>query len=365
MQMLRILLNLSLAILLFSATGNAENYKFKVGVILPLTGIAADYGEAIRNSILMAIADEQQSFSNVEFIFEDAMYDNVMAIQAFNKLKDLDKVDLLYIWGVTFCQAVVPLALKYQIPFIAQSVDPSISRNSPNVIRFSNPTSDYAQKMLDYLRYSGLKKFAFILSDNSYIEESFRGYEENLQNGETISIVDRYHLNNSDFRSAISKLKSADYDAVGVYLLPGQIASFFKQARQQNYKNTFFGPNTFESKSEILAAAGSMEGAYLVNNQVESSFQDKYLSTYGNDSQISFGGYAYEFARLCSELFNNLSAKPEFNQTLMAFEQSKFTEGIAYKDISFKNSTFAGKYFAFPISIKIIRDSEVLTHFGY
>ena len=50
---------------------------FQVGLVLPLTGPAADYGVAIKNCIDLAIKDRPELFTNIKFNYEDAAYDRL------------------------------------------------------------------------------------------------------------------------------------------------------------------------------------------------------------------------------------------------------------------------------------------------
>ena len=62
----------------------------KIGVLAPLSGPVADYGEEIRNGVLAGKGDSQ-----VEFIFEDEQCDAKAAVSAFQKLTTFDKVSLI------------------------------------------------------------------------------------------------------------------------------------------------------------------------------------------------------------------------------------------------------------------------------
>src|ERR1700741_4489209 len=80
-----------------SKTAPTSSEAFKVGVIAPLSGPLTEYGDAFKNGIMMAT--NESANKHVQFIFEDSAYDPSKAISAFYKLRDTDKVNMVFNWG--------------------------------------------------------------------------------------------------------------------------------------------------------------------------------------------------------------------------------------------------------------------------
>jgi ABC-type branched-subunit amino acid transport system substrate-binding protein len=124
-------------VLILRATSHAEEPKtFDVGLALPLTGEAADYGIAIRNCIELAQSDKPDRFTHIRFHYEDAGYDPKLALTALHKLVDADHVDLAVTWGVSFCKALAPVAESRKIPLVGLCIDPTAAANKHFVLRF-------------------------------------------------------------------------------------------------------------------------------------------------------------------------------------------------------------------------------------
>lgn len=335
----------------------ADADKFKIGVIAPLTGKAADYGTSIKNSITLAQLNQPQLFTNLEFIFEDPGYDVKEAVRSFKKLSNIDQVDLVYIWGAPFCLALSPLAEDMKIPLIAQCVDPIIGKNRKYVIRFMNHSDQYVLHLLSYLRAKGYKKFAAVLTDNGYLDEMYRAFQRNLQSGEELTLIDRFQLPDLDFRTTILKLRAGNYDALGVFLGPEQIAQFYKQALEQKITLPTFGTNFFESLSEIKASQGSMQKALYTFNIASDKYFERYTSKFNNSSQLGFGALAYEFATLVGELFNSKKSISG-EDIILSFSNIKNHLGLAAGNYSFVENSEVGNYFEFPIKLKeVTKDS--------
>jgi len=92
----------------------------KIGVILPLTGELALFGEKVRRGIELAASDGQGEF---DLIFEDSASSPVKAVTAFQKLTSIDSVKFIIgPAGPGETLAVAPLAVRKRVTLIAISL---------------------------------------------------------------------------------------------------------------------------------------------------------------------------------------------------------------------------------------------------
>lgn len=340
------------------SSGHAEAPRFKIGLILPLSGPAADYGQSIENCIQLAREDFPDLFSNIKFIFEDAQHDPSLAISSFRKLTNIDKVDLIYTWGVPFCKVLAPIAEAGKVPLVGQCINQDSSAGRKYVVRFMNYTDEYLKTQVEYLRSKRIFKIGVVLAEHPYLEEMYAALRRNLLSGQSVEVVDSYQINDSDLRTSITRLKSSDYDAVGVFLYPGQIAQFYRQAREQQLQLPTFGTNFFESVSELRLARGAMEGAIYANNTVEEGFAERYLKRFHNISQLGFGALGYEFSLLIGRLFNKMDSGSGRASVLDRLTGVARQRGSAAGPFEFRKSTIAGQYFYFPIAVKQVHNDR-------
>lgn len=333
--------------------------KFKVGLILPLTGPVADYGQAITNSVNLAISDDPQAFENLELIYEDPQYDTAKAVAAFHKLVNQDKVNLVYTFGIAFCQALAPLAESYKMPTILQCIDPNSAKGRKYSMRFMNYTDQYLQLQNEYLQAQGVKKIGIVITDNAYLEEMYKALERTKFPDQEIKIIDRFTPSENSFLTTITKAKSAQYDAIGVFLSAGQLSQFFKEARSLQLNTVLFGTNFFESLSEIVASNGAMDNAIFVNNIVRPEFVANYKAKYGNEGQLTFGSLAYEALRLIAK---NVAKLPDPQQKIDDISSLLSSEGhkwLATNPGVFEDTPEVGKFYNFPLAVKQVKvDSE-------
>ena len=341
-------------ILLSPCICNAE--ILKVGVISAFSGPAAANGIAIQNSIELARKDKPESFSNIEFIYEDAGYDSARAVAAYSKLKNIDGVKLFYIWGVSFCNPIAPLANEDNVLIICQGIEQKNYNKTKNIVRFMNVTDDYAITLLSYFRAKGWKKIGIVITDHLYPEGIYESLIRNLKKGEEVIVVDRYPTGFADMSTTVTKLARSKFDAIGVFLTPGQIGQFYKRLAQQNVSTPTFGTNYFENYDEIKLGGITMNGAIYVHNLVSSKYIERYQMIFGNQSQLAFGGMAYEFASLVGDTFNIEGNNLSSNEMQEKLKKIKYREGKVMGIFGYTETEIGGKYFNFPIAIKMVKD---------
>lgn len=330
---------------------SSSSPKLKVGLILPLTGSAAEYGNAIMNAIALAKEDLPALNERVDFIAEDVAYDTGRAVSAFQKLVDVDRVDLVFTFGVNFCQALAPIAENRKRVLIGECVDESASAGRSYMIRFLNNSHDYMRLLAQYLSQQNLNDLSFVITENGYLERMFDSFE--TVTGRKFSDVQRVPMSEMNFRSNIARIKSRKPDAVGVFLFPGQLAQFFKQAKELSLNVSAFGTNTMESQSEVHNAGGAMEGVLFVNNIVRDDFAARYFARYSSSSHLAFAGPAYEFALMLAKL-DSAMVKQSPEQALEALKKLEPQPGAATGAFSLKHSATAGYFADFPLGVKKI-----------
>ncbi|MBL8031327.1 MAG: ABC transporter substrate-binding protein, partial [Candidatus Doudnabacteria bacterium] len=146
----------------------------KVGVILPLTGDAAAYGEPMRNALTLAADDVNKNGGvggkDIVLIYEDGKCSGKDAASAASKLVSIDKVQVI-IGG--FCSseslAALPVVETAKVAlFSGGSSSPDLTGKSR--FFFRDYPSDASQgKVLAELAWKrGLKKVAFIQEQLDY-----------------------------------------------------------------------------------------------------------------------------------------------------------------------------------------------------
>ncbi len=345
------------ALLTTPGTGFCDPSPLKVGIIAPLSGPLAQYGQALKNGIDLASADSPAIAANCSFAFEDSKYDPKTAVSALQRLAT-DRFTVIYNWGGPTSSAVAPLADRLNVAMFVVSMDPRVSKGSARVIRFANSGAQYGQQLAEALKASGLRRVGIVRTENDYLNVVLDGLKQHAQPGLEIEDIASYLPSDTDFRSSVTKIRAAKLDAIGVFLISGQVSAFYRQLSEQNLKVPTFGTDFFESTSEVKASGVSIEGAIFANNAVDSDFHNVYKAKFGNDYQITYAANGYDFAMLlCRDLPSkqpSLSANDVLVQMKSVSSNGKLGP-YAYRDED------GDKYIAFPIVIRKIVDGRIVT----
>jgi len=337
----------------------AQAKELKVGISIPLTGSLGEYGMAVKNGLEMARKENPELFKGIRFIYEDNRYSPKTSVTTFNKLINLDRVNLVFIWGNEPGMAIAPIAEQKKIPTIIAGQYPALARNKKYIIRFLNRGDEYSRVILEHLRKQGVKKIGIVKSELTFFNMLVDGLRKHKANDESIQVIDTFLPCDYDFRSVLTSLKRESYDIIGVYLVPPQVIEFYQQAAELKLDIKTFGATPFESKTVIERSSRLMEGAVYSHNVVTQKFRERYIDSFGDDIQIAYAANAYEFARLTASLFSGLKQLPTSDQILNAYTGVAAQDGVT-GPYRFTSSSDGDRYFEFEIRVKKIAGGKVV-----
>jgi len=351
---------LSLVLGVFLPVPQADSEELRVGFTAPLSGPFAHFGTAAQNGFLMAKKENPEHFQQIRFFFEDDGYDPKRSISAFHKLRQSDQVDIIYIAGVPTSEAVIPLAEQYAFPLLVDCQRPDAALGTRYTIRTVNYTGEYTRVLLEHLRSQGFSRFGIIASDAPYIQGYLDSIREQLEGEEKLEpLITISNPAEQDFRTPIARLRRANIDALGILLFPGQISSFYRQARTMGLDIPSFGTDIFESTGEISDAAGTMQGAVYAFNQVDLDFAKRYRTRFGNDEHLGTAASGYAIALMLAQRFSDFH--PSSSDEIIARLKSTPPAETALGKMTFKESATGGPYFHFPVVIREVRENHIAT----
>lgn len=221
-RMAMVLLILSLVVAVAAPWALAQE-ALKVGVILPLTGEKAKFGEIEKKSFEMA-RDEINAAGGIngkkiDFVFEDDTGRPDVARAAAEKLITRDKVVMLgggYGSSETF--AIAGVAQQGRIPFLVNtgSDDKITTRGWDYIFRLNPPVSEYPIGLESFLAEVVKPKTAAILYENTNFgsagSKEFKQICERL--GIKLVLSEGYQSGGVDFKPILVKVKQANPDLV-------------------------------------------------------------------------------------------------------------------------------------------------------
>lgn len=304
--------------------------EIKVGVSIPLSGALAEYGKALQNGFTLARKDDPEMTKNVELVFEDNRYDNTAGLTTFRKFESIPDISLAYVWGYGPCQAVIPVAESSSLPLIAVTAEEGVNIGKKNVIRFGFRVSQLAEALIKHLRNENIKRIGIIKSEIAFMNGNIEELKKRLNSDESIEVVQSFQVQDNDFRSTVEKLKSKNFDAIGVLLVSGQISQFYREANNLNFHPKTFGSTPFENLTEKQFAGGGMEGAVFPTLSIDPEFEKRYMAAFGNNVQVSWAANAYDFVRLVGKVANG-KEKVDRKNILKLLSTKKLEDGAQWQ----------------------------------
>lgn len=206
----KLLVLLLLAVVMTSAA-TAEQSRYRIGVLAPLSGDFAKYGNTIRQGI------ESIKNPQIEWVFEDeACLEPAKVVTAYNKLSSVDK--LSYLIGPC-CgspqKAIAPIVKNHQqlvlLPNAAPASVYSASGGKMYSVQYSLETE--ADFVAAQMNSRGLKKVAIIYVDNDFSQtleaEFLKSFKGKVAYALRAPAFDVQYM-----KSAALKLRTVEFDSI-------------------------------------------------------------------------------------------------------------------------------------------------------
>ncbi|MBI3033079.1 penicillin-binding protein activator [Candidatus Woesearchaeota archaeon] len=282
---------LVLIVLLIGCSQQGEDKKtdalpttnVKVGVMVPLSGDVASYGEGVKGGI--ELAKKELSLDNVELIYEDTKCDGKEAATALSKLTSVDKV---YAVIGELCSsaslAAAPIAEQQKVVMISPaSTAPKYSDAGDYVFRTIPSDAlqgDFGAKLVYDKGYRNLAVLYgnedYGLGFSSVLGEKFPAL------GGKIVANEAFAPKSTDLRAQLVKIKEAKPDAV--YLISNSVDSSvaaLKQMKELGLEIFVVASEGLKSDDVLKGAGSAAEGMYLTSVSTGSNdFKTRHQQAY-------------------------------------------------------------------------------------
>ncbi len=289
---------------------HAADEPIKVGVVLPLTGGQAKFGEIEKNSFEMGVEKINKAGGvngrPIELIIEDDTSKPDVGRSAVERLISRDKVVMLtggYSSSVTYGMCAV--AQQRKIPFLVTtgSADKITEQGWQYVFRLNPPVSEYPKALNSFLKEMVKPKTVAILHENTLFGQSgsakFAKQCEKM--GIKVIVNEGYEHGAVDFKPMLIKVKSANPDFVYMIAYVMDAALLMRQSKELNFNpKLFVGGGAGFTLPEFVKNAG--EAAELVFSATlwtpsvpypgAKEYYDKYIKRYGTPTEYH-GAEAY------------------------------------------------------------------------
>jgi branched-chain amino acid transport system substrate-binding protein len=213
----------------------------KVGIVLPLTGAEAKFGEIEKRSFEMAVDEINKQGGikgeKIELIMEDDTGRPEVGRSVAEKLINKDKVVMLgggYSSSVTY--AVAGVAQQNRIPFLVNtgSADKITTSGWDYVFRLNPPVSEYAGAIESLLTEIVKPETVVILNENSLFGTSgAKSFEETCTKlGYKVLLKQGYEAGGIDFKPVLVRVKQLNPDIIYMVSYIMDASLLMKQAKE-------------------------------------------------------------------------------------------------------------------------------------
>lgn len=294
---------LTLLLLLSGATdARGEEPRLVVGVIAPVSGDFAQYGEAVVNG--MRLANDVIPGKPLQLAIEDnAKCDSPSAVSAFHKLTTFHQASVIVTVCTAAAQGVLPLTKPRGLPLIQlteSGPDPDniMLKLMPDSVRMASLHGErYAEK---YRRLAIIgTDIAVNVGERGNVPLVTRAFEAR---GGKVVLSELFPPDVSDFRSLIERIRRSNAEAVAPFIgSADSMALFLKQSDELKLwadvklVGNFFFEFLFAELSKLYPRLSHFEGLESVNlsQMTDDAFKRAYEERY-ETALPQFADYGYD-----------------------------------------------------------------------
>jgi len=317
--------------------------EIKIGVLFPLTGDAASYGEKGKKAIDMAIDELNKEGSihgtKVVAIYEDSRAEPKTGVAAMNKLINIDHVPAVVgdiVSAVTL--PVAPIAEKNKVILLSPtSSAPAITNAGEFIYRIWPSDLAEGKALAEFARNHAYRRTAILHLNNDYglaIAEIFKkNYEDQA---EMVVLMEGYSESDNDYRSVLSKVARAKPDAVYVAGYYADTAKILRQAKEIGINVQFLGTTAIEDNKFLELAGVAGEGViYPLATGFDPSSSAEKTKKFINDFQTKYNyqpgwveAQSYDSFMLISTAVKNNSGIIDGSKIKAFFDSMGEYEGV-------------------------------------
>jgi branched-chain amino acid transport system substrate-binding protein len=248
---------------------SAQGATMKIGMVLPVTGPAADAGRYALIGAKLAIEQVNKGGGilgkQIELITEDDQTTNPGAVLAFSKLASQpDIVAFLGSIRSTQNHAMAPDILKTAKPVMFGGTDPALTHMGNQWLFRCRPNDSYSGRVLaDFgMKTLGKKNWAIVHSTDAFGTAGGKALADAIgKGGGTIALDQGYANQSQDFTPVVLAVKQSGADILGSYFtFENDLGIFARQLRQLGVTIPYVG-----SPSIVNVVATKLAGPALYN----------------------------------------------------------------------------------------------------
>jgi len=339
-----------------SNTNKDSNEIIKIGILAPLSGPVARFGEWTVRGAQVALKEINHRGGvlgkSLEIVVEDDQCNSSKAVSAVNKLQDIDDINILISYCALVSPAITPIAKDRSVIFAPTFKIKKLENVSSSHYIAMQPSTDFEiSRLFKYLKDQNVKDIGMFYTTNDFwtsYRDSFVASAEN--NDMNISIIEPVDFKQNDFRTQLSKMKGRRPDVIFGGLNPGPLGNMMRQKDELLIDIPVVGIWGTQAP-DLINTGGSAVNGIVYTYYYEDGFtkrneryMESYTARYNEEPElISASTYDAIFiikhiVEICGE--ENLECMIEETNKIKDYEGASgiitFSNGTTIKDVFLK-----------------------------
>lgn len=302
----------------------AQDKKFKIGLLLPMTGPFASTGRQIENGVRLYMAQfgTKVAGRDIEIILKDDTGVPDVTKRLAQELIVTDKVDVLAGFGLTpLALATAPIATQSKTPMVVMAAATSIvTEASPYIVRTSMTIPQVTIGVAEWAPKNNIKTVVTLVTDYGPGIDAERTFRDRFTfNGGRILAELRVPLRSPDYAPFLQKVRDLKPDALFVFVPAGAGTALLKQYAERGLDKAgikMIGEGSVVD-DEILNDMGDVALGMVTshpysashNSPANKKFVEAYLKQSKGIRPNFFGVAAYDGMRVIYEAIKTTKGK--------------------------------------------------------
>lgn len=342
----------------------ANNTEYVIGVSGPLTGGAAVYGVAVKNSAQMAVDEINAAGGldgvNFKLVAVDDAHDATKVAANYASL--IESGMQLSLGTVTTAPGLeyTNLSVEDNVFFLTPSASGDDIPKNPNGFQMCFADSNQGKAAAEYINGLSFDKIGvFYKSDDPYSTGIYKQFKNALNS--SIEVVETVFTGDAaDFTTQINTLKDCKFIFMPIYYQPASV--FMTQAKDIIAKDAvYYGCDGFDGLAGQLDLSTISQEVSMLSHfdstateGAAADFIKKYTEKHGADTLNQFGASAYDCVyAMYNAMKNAKAAGKDINVTMSASDlceilKEQFTgefsySGVTGTDVTWEDNGYVSK----------------------
>ncbi len=337
-----------------------ETHGALIGVVLPLTGKYASYGQGTKQGIELAAEDIRNGGGQIQLYYEDSKSTPKDGVSAGLKLINLHHVDAVIgdiASEITLALAPI-LEEKHVILFSPGSSSPSLTNAGDYIFRNWISDAYEGRYLAEFIKSKlpEMKKVSVIYANNDY----GIGLKKEFANtfGSILS-EDAFNTDTKSFLPILTKIKQKNPDGVFMIGYHQDYATILKQAKEINFSVQFFSSVSFQDEKVLQLAGDAANGVIYsipessTNDGEKMAFTERFEKRFGNAPSV-FALHAYDATRILSAGMQDTKNVENLKAYLYGIKD--------YDGLSGKTTIDSNGDVIKPVTIKTVRNGRFVAY---